>query len=79
MTLTEETILTYLIEVGIASDSQIQNQCAITTGTLLTVARSLKTKLLLEQDGRYYRATARAMEALRPRQARKPFARYCRE
>ena len=75
MTPSEGIVLTYLAETGIVSDSQIQNQCAITAGALQTIMRSLKTKLLVQQDGRYYRATEKAVEALRPSQPHKPFTR----
>ena len=73
MTPNEETVLAYLIRRGIASDSMVQNQCAITGAVLLTIMRSLKTKGLVEQDGRYFRATEVGVEALCPRQARRPF------
>ena len=74
MTPNEAAILAYLLKKGPVSDSQIQNQCAITSGGLLTIVRSLKTKMLIEQDGRYYRATQAAEEALQERPARRPFA-----
>ena len=74
MTPNETTILTYLLNKGVVSDSQIQNQCHITSGSLLTIMRSLKTKLLIEQDGRHYRATLAGGQALQNPPTPPPFA-----
>lgn len=70
----EATILGYMLQRGTVSDSQIQNQFCISSGILLTIARSLKTKLLIEQEGRYYRATLAAEQVLQPQPAPQPFA-----
>jgi len=74
MTPNEATILSYMLKQGPVSDTRLLDQFCISSGILLTIMRSLKTKLLVEQDGRYYRATQAAEEALQERSARQPFA-----
>ena len=74
MTPNERVVLTYLCKKSQATASQIQNQCCITSGALATIMRSLKTKLLVEQDGRYYRATQATAQALQSQPAPQPFA-----
>jgi len=74
MTPNEAAILGYMLKQGTVSDTQLQDQFCISSSILLTIARSLKTKMLIEQDGRYYRATQAAEEALQERPARQPFA-----
>ena len=74
MTPNEATILGYMLKRGEVSDTQLLDQFCISSGILLTIMRSLKTKLLIEQKGRYYRATLAAEQALQDRPAPRPFA-----
>ena len=74
MTPNEVAVLSYMLKQGTVSDTQLLDQLCISSGILLTIMRSLKTKMLVEQDGRYYRVTQVAEEALRERPARQPFA-----
>ena len=74
MTPSETALLSYLLHKGVASDSQIQDQLHVTSGSLMVMMRSLKRKLFVEQDGRYYRATKAGGEALQARLVPQPFA-----
>lgn len=75
MTQDEQMVLTYLVRKGdAATDSMIQNQCGLTAAALGPIMRSLKRALLVEQEGRLYRALKAAEEALQPRPPQQPFA-----
>jgi len=59
MTPNEQTVLRFLQAKGTPqSDTQVRNQLVIDSGALQTIMRSLKTKLLVSQDSRYYRLTS---------------------
>ena len=74
MTPSERTVLTYMLKKGVpVSDSQLQNQLGFAGGSLGVIMRSLKRQLLVEQDGRYYRATEATAQILEEPSLRAPF------
>ena len=73
MTPFEELLLRYMATRGSVSWAELRNQFVMSEGALTVVVNSLKRRLLIQQDGLYYRVTSFGAAALVPKETRGPF------